>query len=135
MGALDGLNRFDDVWWYTRPKLFAGETVRWSAPATREQSRLRGVSGKLFLTGDRLLFQPNRLEWAMGARRWECWLVRMAEVGREGRGANPLSGSFRTRLRIEDNQGTVDRFTVEHLDQVIARIDSARLGDSQGGAG
>lgn len=133
MGVLDGINRFDDMWWYTRPRLFSGESVRWSAPATREQSRVRGVSGKLFLTGDRLLFQPNRVERVIGAEPWACWLAHMVAVGREPRGANPLSGSLRTRLRIEAMNGQVNRFTVSHLDDVIDRIEGARRGEEGGG--
>ena len=46
--------------WVRHSELEGGEVVKWTKAANRQQSELRAVGGKLFLTDRRLLFQPNR---------------------------------------------------------------------------
>jgi hypothetical protein len=56
--------------WVGEPELGESETVVWKQNANRTQSSNRAVGGRLYLTGTRLLFEPNRLDAVSGGRRW-----------------------------------------------------------------
>jgi hypothetical protein len=94
-----------------------GETVVWSAKANRAQGR-RVVGGRLYLTDERLLFNPHVVDAVTGGRRWAVDLRDIAAVGTR-------PGKLRDRLRIELRDGRAEHFLVNGLDDVVARLHRA----------
>ncbi len=103
-----------------------GEVVLWARFANRTQGGYRAVGGKLFLTNQRLLFLPNRVDAALGGHAWEAELADVRGVGRQPARRRPtmlFSGGLRDRLRVVLNQGPVELFVVNQLEEVIARLE------------
>ena len=104
-----------------------GEEVVWSQGANRMQGS-RAVGGKLFLSNERILFSPNRIDALTGGKRWFAELKNVTEVGvepkRSGRSAR-LGVGLRDRLRIV--AGADDElFVVSKLeDEVLPRLRAA----------
>jgi hypothetical protein len=110
----------------TKLPMTAGETLLDSFRATRTQDGL-GVSGRFYLTSQRLVLLPNRLDAAGGGVSWEIPLGSVSLVDVAPRGLNPFSNSTRRRLRIT-TVDSVDHFVVSHVAQVVERIEEARRG-------
>jgi hypothetical protein len=53
---------------------------------------------------------------------WSCDLAEVGGIGISPPDGKPFSGGLRTRLRVEDKNGTVDRFCVNHLDEVVEHL-------------
>jgi hypothetical protein len=114
--------------WIRHPPLLEGELVRWTKPANRTQSNHRAVGGRLYLTGQRLLFQANRVDQITGGESWAVSLLDIASIGVEPGGiAGPFSGGLlRSRLRIELRSAiNPELFVVGHLDEVMMTIQRA----------
>jgi hypothetical protein len=92
--------------WVT-PPIAAPESVVWEKRASHPQRR-RLVGGRLYLTQQRLVFQPNRLEKATGALTWSAALQEITAIGPEP--------AWRPRLRIDLTQRTAERFWVTRLE-------------------
>jgi hypothetical protein len=73
----------------------------------------------LFLTDKRLVFRPNRIDSITGGKPWACDLGQIDAVGASPPDGQPFSGGIRTRLRVETTDADVERFVVNHLDEVI----------------
>ena len=102
---------------------FDEETVleRWGANHT--QSSRRAVGGHLYLTTQRVIFEPHGLDAALEGSYWWAMLDRISDVGRQKRDfSQPLGGSFRDRLKIVLNDGTEELFVLNKLDTIIERI-------------
>lgn len=106
-----------------------GENVIWRRYANREQSALRQVGGRLFLTSQRIVFVPNRFDDATHGEAWSTALTAIASVTVEpSRRALPFPGlaaAWRRRLRIESRDGRVDLFVVNRVDDVVMRLREA----------
>ena len=109
--------------WVRKPTLQADEVARWQTAANRTQGN-RSVGGRLFLTNQRVLFEPNRVDSITGGQRWSVDLTEVHEVGVEKRGMNPVSGALRKRLRLKCT-GTTELFVVNHVDEVIDVLKTA----------
>jgi hypothetical protein len=112
--------------WVAEPNLAPGEEVAWRRNANREQSALRQVGGRLFLTDRRIIFMPNRFDDAHGGRSWTCALSAIARVAVEPSRRNfPLFANvapWRRRLRIEGHDGTVELFVVNKVDETVRTL-------------
>jgi hypothetical protein len=110
----------------SRLEMTAGETLVDSFLANRMQGA-RAVGGRFYLTSQRLAFLPNRVDAATGGDAWETPLagVSLADIAPRGSIRADGYAALRRRLRITTGEGT-DLFVVNHVSQVVARIDQAR---------
>jgi hypothetical protein len=69
--------------WVREPELAEDESITMTLAANR-QVRWRAVGGRLFVTNERLIFEPNAVDRRSGGGRWECRLgsIRSVEVDR-----------------------------------------------------
>ena len=106
--------------WVREPELSFGEEILWRRNANREQTSLRQVGGRLFLTNQRLLFTPNRFDDATDGASLSCPVTHVADVAVEPSGlAAPLLGRtarLRRRRRVELQDGRVELFVVNRAD-------------------
>ena len=117
------------------PNLLFGEKVVWHRNANREQTSLRQVGGRLFLTNHRLLFVPNRFDDATGGDSWSCTTAEIAAVAVEpSRSALPFFGrtaQLRRRLRVEPRAGDAELFVVNRVEDAASTLRAAlRLAES-----
>ena len=110
-------------WWVPAPPLAQDETVLWERAASQPM-RTRVVGGRFFLTGSRLIFQPNRLEAAAGARPWATDLREITAV-------LPEKG-IRRKLRIDLRSAPPGKFFLNQLDrtgtELVERVNALRTG-------
>jgi hypothetical protein len=109
-------------WWVAKPFPPGNEAWVWQCAANRAQGGIRQVGGRLFLSEQRLLFQPNRFD---AATRGDGWAVSRDQVSELSVCARQLSlnpAYWRNRLRVSQLDGRVDVFVVNHLDAVLARL-------------
>jgi hypothetical protein len=101
-----------------------GEVVLWKANANSLQGR-RALGGRLYLTNERLLFNPHFVDAMTGGRQWSVDCSEISAVGREERDPHRPVASVRAVLRIEMSDGKEERFVVNRLDEVVARLREA----------
>jgi hypothetical protein len=115
--------------WVREPDLLSGEKVVWHRNANREQTSLRQVGGRLFLTNHRLLFVPNRFDDATGGEPWSCKTTDIAAVSVEpSRSALPFFGwtaQLRRRLRVEPRAGDAELFVVNRVEDAASMLRAA----------
>jgi hypothetical protein len=111
--------------WVREPGLAQSETISWNQAANRTQSSGRAVGGRLFLTQQRLVFEPGRFDAAFGGAAWQAPLIAIRAVGSQAPGGQTFGGGLRTRLRLDLADGGVELFVVNHLDDVILVISEA----------
>lgn len=104
-----------------------GEVVLSRRWANRMQSRFRAAGGRLYLTNMRVLFCPHVVDAALAGEYWHAPLSAIIELGRQKKDLRAsMAGGLRTRLRVTLNDGSVELFVVNKLDDVISEIESAR---------
>jgi hypothetical protein len=111
--------------WVRGPDLGQAETVVWNRAANRSQSTGRAVGGRLYLTQERLVFEPNRVDAATGGDSWQAPLGALAAVSAQPPDGRALSGGLRTRLRLDLSDGNIELFVVNRLDEVVQTIRAA----------
>ena len=111
-------------WWLKSVAAEPAEEVVWSQAANRLKDSGRAVGGKLFLTDRRLIFCPHWVDAATGGREWQVPLERVAAIGTIPKGSP--GGGMRDRLAIELADGGRERFVVNRLGEVVARLNTAR---------
>jgi hypothetical protein len=111
--------------WVRTPELAGSETVLWSQTANRTQSERRAVGGRLFLTQGRLIFEPSRLDGAVGGNRWWAPLSTIRRVSSQQPDGRVTAGGLRTRLRLDLADGAVELFVINRLDEVVQVIGQA----------
>jgi hypothetical protein len=109
-------------WWVAEPYSPGNEVWVWKHAANRAQNGIRQVGGRLFLSEQRLLFQPNRFDAVTRGERWAVSRDQVAEVSVSARQPGLNAAGFRNRLRVSQLDGEVDVFVVNHLDDVLARL-------------
>ena len=112
------------------PRLQPGETIRWMSLANHTAGRWRSAGGKLIVTDQRILFQPNRIDALLGGAMWECPLAAVTGVKTINRDRTVLAGGVRERLGIHTEDG-MERFVVNDLQQKTLELRDL-LGSSQG---
>jgi len=121
--------------WIDSQEALPGEEVTWSRSANRMQGS-RGVGGKLFLTEQRILFSPNRVDGLTGGKPWSVEISSVSEVGVEPKGSgkqSKMGGGLRDRLRIRTGHGGEELFVVNKLEaEVLPKLREAVSGASQG---
>ena len=112
-------------WWLAKHEALVGEAQVWSCAANRTQSPTRAVGGQLLLTNRRLLFSPHLLDYASGGAKWAVDLASITDVGIQPKGGDRLGGGLRDRLRLQLKDGQTELFVVNHLDDVVTRLQAA----------
>lgn len=112
-----------------------GERILKSFDANRTQSEGRAVGGKLFLTNQRLLFEPGSIDSKTGGEKVTIELDAVEKVSKESRGGRSLKDTFfggglRNRLRIDVNDQTTELLVVSNLSTVLDEINTAVEGGS-----
>jgi hypothetical protein len=113
------------TWWLKNVEAEPDERVVWSQLANRVQSSHPAVGGKLFLTDRRLVFCPHWVDAATGGKTWSWPLVNISGVGITPKGGDRFAGGLRDRLRIESFDSGQQLFVIKHLDEVVARLETA----------
>lgn len=112
------------------PNLRPGEEILWRRNANYEQTALRYLGGKLFLTDQRLIFLPHGLDEATGGRSWACELTDISAIGVEPAQLPVpffgLAARMRRRLRIEMQSGQNEFFVVNRVNEAVQRIQGAK---------
>jgi hypothetical protein len=83
------------------------------------------VGGRLFLTQGRLIFEPSRLDGAVGGNRWWAPLSTIRRVSSQQPDGRVTAGGLRTRLRLDLADGAVELFVINRLDEVVQVIGQA----------
>lgn len=110
-----------------KTQLDAGETLleRWRA--NRAQSSRRAVGGHLYLTDQRLLFEPHGFDAGLAGRGAAVPLRDITDVTRVPRDLGHLfGGGLRSRLAVATTRET-HLFVVNDLDGKIRRIQEERV--------
>ncbi len=107
--------------WLAAPKLAANETIQWQSSASRSITRWLTAGGRLFVTNERVLFQPNRFDKLTGKKSWECPLASVTGLEVIDRDSAVAPGGLRTRLGLQTSDGT-EKFVVNNLDQKIVEL-------------
>jgi hypothetical protein len=105
--------------------LAADEAIvqRWRANHTRGQI---AVGGALWLTTQRLIFEPHRFEsGVMGRSVWTCRLADVTDVGIAPRGCAPFTGAWRRRLAVRCGPAA-DFFVISRVENVAEAIRNAQ---------
>ncbi len=115
--------------WVDDPTLATGENITWQRNANREQSPLRYVGGKLFVTDRRIIFVANRFDKSTGGDSWVRPLRDVTSVLIEpAHAAIPflgLTARMRRRLRLEGRDGEIALFVVNRVDESARMIQAA----------
>lgn len=112
-------------WFGPLPPLPEGE--QWVAhyAANRTQGK-RAVGGTLHITTNRVMFQPNSMEFRMGGNAWTCSRTELVGAGIEPRRFALLelfSGALVDRLALVLNNGRRELFVVN---AIAARFEEIR---------
>lgn len=111
----------------TAPRtLLPGEQVIDSWRANHVQDPQRAVGGRLFLTNQRLVFEPHAIEVRMDGRPWQAPLAAVTQVGTAPIDLGKLfGGGARRRLQVTFVDGTHALFVVNRLPAKVAAIQAA----------
>jgi hypothetical protein len=111
-----------------RPKLEPGEHIMWQARANYVAGPYYSLygfkaaaGGQLFVTDQRVFFEPSRADKAVGAKHWECSLPDAAGVEVVGPDGEVFAGGMRKRLGIRTKDG-VEVFVVNKLEKTMAQL-------------
>jgi hypothetical protein len=107
--------------WLANPKLEAGEAIRWESSAGRALNRWITSGGRLVVTNQRVLFQPNRFDAMIGRKPWGCRLAFVTGVQKVERDLSVIAGGARERLRIQTRAG-VEVFVVNNATAKVAEL-------------
>jgi hypothetical protein len=95
--------------------------ARWMAGRTQSSRRL--VGGNLYLTTQRLMFTPRASDALLDGEYWRAYHRDIVSLGRLRKDLSQiLGGSLRDRLLVEYNDGDVERFRINEIDDVIEQI-------------
>src|SRR3954454_5953576 len=92
--------------WFRDLPLLPGERLVWQVACNWQQRRVaRG--GRLGLTSQALIFEPNRIDGLMGGKSRRLPLTDIASVAMESGGVpnSPMSGGIRRRMRLTLTNG------------------------------
>lgn len=113
-----------------QPELEQGEHVAWRQRVSREQSLYRQVGGELFVTERRVIFLPNRVDYATGGKPWSCALSDIATAAVEPSRRRLLAllgrtACLRRRLRLGGRDGWAELFVINQVDKACAKFQAA----------
>ena len=113
--------------WFNNPKLNEAEFIALAYPANHTQNSWRAVGGKLFITNQRVLFLPNKIDNSLGGEPVEFYLHDIETVFlKEGQlSLNELfSGGLVDRLGLRMRDGQEHLFVVEKVTTKRGELES-----------
>ena len=103
-----------------------GEVVQDSWLANHTQHAQRAVGGRLFLTSQRLLFEPNSFDAALAGQPWAAPLANVDHAGVTGIDLSQFfGGGLRRRLVVVFTDGSDALFVVNGASRKAAAITAA----------
>lgn len=114
-------------------ELLDGEEVVWSKSASRHGETI-ATGGKLFLTERRLLWAPNWYFGSLGVGTVELPLTEVAAVDVDtgefkGILRTLVTGGSSNRLRVEDEDGDVETWSISTPEEASEQIRAAMVDD------
>lgn len=109
---------------FNKPVLDLHENILLSYPANNTQGK-RAVGGKLFVTSNRLIFIPNRIDAFFRGKSWATNIHNVVDVGYDKPDfsiMNIFSGAWRDRLKISLVDEKPQFFVVNNLISVINKL-------------
>jgi hypothetical protein len=105
--------------YFREPELWEGETVvhRYRA---NWAPKVRAIGGELFLTSQRVMFVPHRVDALFGAKDWS---YRREEIAQFEMAPKHLSGrqmGVLDRIRLTTRSDREQVLVVKHLDSVLS---------------
>jgi len=95
----------------------------WSVLANHRLSSMRVSNGKLFVTSDRLVFCPHRLDSAVFGGSWSVKRTDIRSVSVEPPGTTSILGlSVRSLVDIEISSDSMEQFLVFSPQMTIQRL-------------
>jgi hypothetical protein len=104
------------------PKLAGNERLLWRSPAGFTSPRPT-VGGTLYVTTERLLFVPNRLNFLPQTRAVRDWPIRqLSSVSVMARDYTPYTGGMHHRLDIRLENGEHLLFVVKNVSHAVEEL-------------
>ena len=117
------------TWWLRGVEALSGERPLWSVLATRLRPQNGVASGKLFLTTQRIVFCPHRLDDAVVGGSWAIERRLIQAVSVEPPRPAPVVGlPGRSTVTVSIDATTVERFLVLAPKRVARRFNELLLG-------
>ena len=110
--------------WFNMPILTEGEDLQFEILANHTQSK-RAVGGKIFVTSERLLFAPNRLDSLTGGLTVDIAISTVLGATKSPPVyslSEMFSGAFRSRLCLHTERDGDRFFVVNQLEKTIQRF-------------
>lgn len=107
-------------WLLPKPPLNPDERILWRSPAA--MSIRTAVGGTLYVTRDRVLFVPNRLNNRRNRPTHEWPLGDLQSVAARDRDFTPYTGGTHKRLGLTFGDGTTVLFVVKRLDEALGAL-------------
>lgn len=119
------MNKAEDMW-FNKPNLNDSEMVELAYPANHTQNNWRAVGGKLFITNQRILFVPNKIDDKLGGEPVEITHDQVSAFFVKGKSISIkelFSGGLVDRLGIRLADGTEHSFVVNNLSETRSDIE------------
>ena len=118
--------------WFVDPEVGPGEQCLHRATVNQLLDLGRAVGGKLVVTDQRVLFEPNRLDRLTGGRGWAMNLREIQQVviepgGKQGVARYGPAGA-RPQVVMTTGSGESTVFVVRDRDGLVAAVAGARMG-------
>lgn len=110
------------TWWVKGVPALEGEETRDGFYANRLRGEKRPIGGKLYVTNERVIFAPHRIDSLLGGAVREVTLVDVEAVDM----ADDSIPGGDSGLAIQLADGTVERFIVNDREGALAAIESER---------
>ncbi|MGC5258063.1 hypothetical protein ACPXCG_17095 [Gordonia sp. DT218] len=110
--------------WLASVEALPDERILLKYASNHTQSRRRAVGGRLFVTSDRIVFLPHRLDALTGGRQWAAMVEQVVRVSVEPKGGDTFGGGLRDRLRVDTDTGCA-LFVVNKVAQVRSEMAAA----------
>jgi hypothetical protein len=94
-----------------------------ASPAANRSLGPRAAGGRLYLTAERVLFIPHKLDALIGDTGWSCKTTDIVQVNILRRSFSaPFGGSLRRRLQIHLASNVTEIFVVNHAASLVTTI-------------
>lgn len=116
-------------WWLRREEALPGEARLWSILASHLLPLGKTASGRMFLTTQRIVFCPIRLDYALVGGSWTAPRVQIRSVLVEPPAPARVVGlPTRSVLGIEIDDGSIERFLVFSPKRTARRLTETLYG-------
>lgn len=115
-------------WWLSSEEALPTERPLWSVLANHLVSPLVSANGRLFVTIDRILFCPHRLDDRVIGGTWQASRARIESVRVEPRPTLVLGLPTRSLLAVKMDDGATAHFLVFTPSRIARRLNATLFG-------